>query len=47
MIVHAVGDGIMAGVLFTGKLAEGFQHATIMLATGWLIMRFVVPSFGS
>jgi flagellar protein FlaJ len=47
VIVHAVGDGIMAGVLFTGKLAEGFQHATIMLATGWLIMRFVVPSFGS
>ena len=47
VIVHAVGDGIMAGVLFSGKMAEGFQHATIMLATGWLIMRFVVPSFGS
>jgi flagellar protein FlaJ len=47
VIVHAIGDGIMAGVLFTGKLAEGFQHAVIMLATGWLIMRFVVPSFGS
>jgi flagellar protein FlaJ len=47
VIVHAVGDGIMAGVLFTGKIAEGFQHATIMLATGWVIMRFVVPSFGS
>ncbi|MCI4349016.1 MAG: type II secretion system F family protein [Thermoplasmata archaeon] len=43
VIVHAVGDGIMAGVLFTGKIPEGFQHATIMLATGWAIMRFVVP----
>jgi len=43
VIVHAVGDGIMAGVLYTGRIAEGLQHATIMLATGWLIMRFVVP----
>ena len=43
VIVHAVGDGVMAGVLFNGRVAEGLQHATIMLATGWLIMRFVVP----
>ncbi|HTW56090.1 MAG TPA: type II secretion system F family protein [Thermoplasmata archaeon] len=43
VIVHAVGDGIMAGVLYTGRIAEGLQHATIMLAVGWLIMRFVVP----
>ena len=43
VIVHAVGDGIMAGVLFNGRIPEGLQHATIMLATGWLIMRFVVP----
>lgn len=43
VIVHGVGDGIMAGVLYNGRLSEGLQHATIMLATGWLIMRFVVP----
>ncbi|MCI4339234.1 MAG: type II secretion system F family protein [Thermoplasmata archaeon] len=43
VIVHAVGDGVMAGILFNGRIAEGLQHATIMLATGWLIMRFVVP----
>ena len=43
VIVHAVGDGIMAGVLFSGRLSEGFQHATIMLLSGWAIMRFVVP----
>jgi len=43
VIVHAVGDGIMAGVLFNGRIAEGLQHATIMLAVGWLIMRFIVP----
>ena len=43
VIVHAVGDGIMAGVLFNGRLTDGFLHATIMLSVGWLIMRFVVP----
>jgi len=44
VIVHAVGDGIMAGVLYNGRLAEGMQHATIMLVAGWAIMRFVVPT---
>ena len=44
VIVHAVGDGIMAGVLYNGRIAEGLQHATIMLAVGWLMMRFVVPT---
>jgi len=43
VIVHAVGDGIMAGVLYNGRVAEGLQHATVMLTLGWLIMRFVVP----
>ncbi len=43
VIVHAVGDGVMAGVLYNGRIAEGLQHATIMLSVGWLIMRFVVP----
>ena len=46
VIVHAVGDGIMAGVLFNGKIAEGMQHATIMLAVGWAMMRFIVPTSG-
>jgi flagellar protein FlaJ len=44
VIVHAVGDGIMAGVLYNGRLAEGLQHATIMLSIGWLFMRFGVPA---
>jgi flagellar protein FlaJ len=43
VIVHAVGDGIMAGILYNGRIAEGLQHATIMLGVGWLMMRFVVP----
>ncbi len=43
VIVHAVGDGIMAGVLYNGRIAEGLQHATIMLGVGWVLMRFLVP----
>jgi len=43
VIVHAVGDGIMAGVLYNGRIAEGLQHATIMLAVGWAMMRYFVP----
>jgi flagellar protein FlaJ len=45
VIVHAVGDGVMAGVLYNGKIAEGMQHATIMLAAGWAFMRYAVPNF--
>ncbi|MFI5417942.1 MAG: type II secretion system F family protein [Candidatus Lutacidiplasmatales archaeon] len=43
VIVHAVGDGIMAGVLFNGRIADGLQHATILLVMGWVVMRFMVP----
>jgi archaeal flagellar protein FlaJ len=43
VIVHAVGDGIMAGILYNGRISEGLQHATIMLSVGWLFMRFVAP----
>jgi archaeal flagellar protein FlaJ len=43
VIAHAVGDGIMAGILQKGQLAYGFQHATIMLIMGYLVMRFMVP----
>jgi len=44
VIVHAIGDGIMSGVIINGRLSEGFQHATIMLLSGWLFMRFAVPN---
>jgi archaeal flagellar protein FlaJ len=44
VIVHAIGDGVMAGVLYSGRISEGLQHATIMLLSGWAIMRFVVPN---
>lgn len=34
IIVHAVGDGIMAGVLQDGRIANGMRHGFIMLLTG-------------
>ncbi len=43
VIVHAVGDGLMAGVIDTGKLQVGMVHATFMLIMGFIFMRFLVP----
>jgi archaeal flagellar protein FlaJ len=43
VIAHAVGDGIMAGILQKGQIAYGLQHGTIMLIMGFLVMRFMVP----
>ncbi len=34
VIVHAVGDGIMAGVLQDGRISNGMRHGFIMLFTG-------------
>jgi flagellar protein FlaJ len=43
VIAHAVGDGVMAGILQKGQIAFGLQHGTYMLIGGWLVMRFLVP----
>jgi archaeal flagellar protein FlaJ len=43
VIVHAIGDGLMAGVIHSGRVSEGMQHAGIMLISGWVFMRFIVP----
>jgi flagellar protein FlaJ len=43
VIAHAVGDGIMAGILHNARISDGMRHATILLAVGWLMMRYVVP----
>ena len=43
VIAHAVGDGIMAGILHNARISDGLRHATILLAIGWLMMRYVVP----
>lgn len=38
-IIHAVGDGILAGVLVTGQIYAGFKHSTIMLITGYGVLK--------
>ncbi len=43
VIIHAIGDGIMGGVINNGRLSEGAQYATVLLLSGWLFMRFAVP----
>jgi archaeal flagellar protein FlaJ len=43
VMAHAVGDGIMAGVLHNARISDGLRHATILLAVGWLMMRYIVP----
>lgn len=43
VIAHAVGDGIMAGILHNARISDGLRHATILLAVGWVMMRFIVP----
>jgi flagellar protein FlaJ len=43
VIAHAVGDGIMAGILHNARISDGLRHATILLAVGWVMMRYIVP----
>lgn len=38
-LVHAVGDGLLAGVIMTGKVSNGMRHSFIMVLTSWIIMR--------
>ena len=38
VMAHAIGDGIMAGVLQTGSIADGMRHSIIMLILGFLIL---------
>ncbi|MBI5000276.1 MAG: type II secretion system F family protein [Euryarchaeota archaeon] len=40
-IIHAVGDGIMAGVLQNGKISSGLRHSTIMLLLGFVILEVI------
>ena len=44
VIIHAIGDGIMGGVIINGRLSEGAQYAVVLLASGWLFMRYAVPN---
>ncbi len=42
VLIHAVGDGLMVGVLTSGRAVLGLPHATVMLLVGWLVLRLLV-----
>ncbi len=41
VVIHAFGDGILAGVLQDGRIANGFRHSFIMLLIGLIGTRVV------
>lgn len=41
VIVHAVGDGLMAGVLADGSISNGMRHSFIMLLSGVMALRIL------
>jgi flagellar protein FlaJ len=40
-IVHAIGDGILAGVLDNGQIVNGLRHSFIMLVIGFVLLILV------
>ncbi|MFQ6127842.1 MAG: type II secretion system F family protein [Thermoplasmata archaeon] len=40
-IIHAVGDGLLAGVLDNGRVANGLRHSFVMLLIGFLLLLFI------
>ena len=41
VIIHAAGDGILAGVIQKGSIPIGMRHSTIMLLTGFFSLRLL------
>ncbi len=41
VFAHAVGDGIVAGVLQTGKIASGMQHSFVLTLMGFVALRIL------
>ena len=39
VIVHAIGDGLLAGVISSGSLPIGMRHSFIMLVAGFMTLR--------
>jgi len=39
VVVHAVGDGLLAGVIQKGSIPIGMRHSSIMLLSGWIMLR--------
>jgi flagellar protein FlaJ len=41
VVVHAVGDGLLAGVISQGSISIGMRHSFIMLLTGFIMLRIL------
>ena len=41
VIVHAIGDGLLAGVIQKGSIPIGMRHSFIMLIAGWASLRLL------
>jgi len=41
VVVHAVGDGVLAGVIQKGSIAIGLRHSFIMLIVGFIMLRMI------
>jgi len=41
VMAHAIGDGIMAGVLQNGSIADGMRHSVILLFLGFAALTFI------
>jgi flagellar protein FlaJ len=41
VVVHALGDGILAGVIQRGSIPIGMRHSTIMLLAGFITLRLL------
>jgi len=46
VIAHAIGDGLMAGVLMNGRITSGFFHSAAMLAGGYIFLRLTTNTGG-
>lgn len=43
VLLEAVGGGLIAGIIYRGRAVDGLPHLVLLLAAGWVVMRFVVP----
>lgn len=46
VVAHGVGDGIVAGLLYRGRLADGMAISAALLLVGWVVMRFAIAPIG-
>lgn len=42
LIIHAAGDGILAGVIDTGKISNGLRHSFIMVLVAYMLFRVIL-----